>query len=223
MSSAGLLDGRCQRPGVGAVAVGAVERDIAGLRRVGDQRALGRAHLGEAAVGGPQAARAKRIVTAGIEDHHVEPGARTLHLAQHEVDVHHLKIDVGLARGIGGDRNQVIRAGDLDAVAGVIEQRDVGALNLPAERLHRQIHRRLVEIELGTAADQREAEGGECLGHQRRIVAGIVEPGHVLIGGVADYQRDALFGGGRRSEDQRDQERQRRIPPVTVKSPAHPQ
>ena len=221
MSSPACLTVDASALRVGAVAVGAVERDIAGLRRVGDQRAFRCAHLGEAAVGGPQAARAERIVPAGIEDHHVEPGARTLHLAQHEVDVHHLKIDVGLARGIGGDRNQIVRAGDLDAVAGVIEQRDVGALNLPAERLHRQIHRRLVEIELGAAADQREAERGERLGHQRRIVAGIVEPRHVLIGGVADYQRDALFSGGRRYEDQRDQERQRRIPPVTVKSPAH--
>ena len=39
-----------------AVAVGAVLRDVAGLGRVGDQRALGRAHLGEAAVRGAQAA-----------------------------------------------------------------------------------------------------------------------------------------------------------------------
>ena len=60
--------------------------------------------------------------------------------------------------------------------------------------------RRLVEIELGAAADQGEAEPGERLGHQRRIVAGIVEPGDVLIGGIADHQRDALFGGGRHGE-----------------------
>ena len=107
-------------------------------------------------------------------------------------------------------------------MAGVIEQRDVGALNLPAECLHRLIHRGLVEIELGAAADQREAERGERLGHQRRIVAGIVEPRHVLIGGVADYQCDALFGGGGRHEHQRDQERQRQTP-YPVKSPAHRQ
>ena len=155
---AGLLDGRGQRLGVGAVAVAAVLRDVAGLCRVGNQRAFRRAHLGEAAVGGAQAARAERVVTAGIEDHHVEPGARALHLAQHEVDVHHLEIDVGLARRIGADRNQIIRAGDLNAVAGVIEQRDVGALNLAAEILHGAVHRRLVEIELGAAADQGEAE-----------------------------------------------------------------
>ena len=88
-------------------------------------------------------------------------------------------------------------------MAGIIEQRDVGALNLAAEILHGQIHRRLVEIELGAAADQGEAEGRERLGHQRGIVAGVIEPGHVLIGGVADHQRDALFGRGRCCEGER--------------------
>jgi len=61
---------------------------------------------------------------------------RRVGLAQHEIDVHHLEIDVGLARRIGADRHQIIRAGDLHAMAGVVEQRDVGALNLPAEILH---------------------------------------------------------------------------------------
>ena len=140
MSSPACLIVAGQRLGIGAVAVGAVLRDVAGLRRVGDQRALRRAHLRKAAVGGAQAARAERIVTAGIEDHHVEPRARALHLAQHEIDVDHLEIDVGLARRIGADRHQIVRAGDLHAVAGIIEQRDVGALDLPAEILHGDVH-----------------------------------------------------------------------------------
>ena len=85
-------------------------------------------------------------------------------------------------------------------MAGIIEQRDVGALDLPAEILHGDIHRRLVEIELGAAADQGEAERAKRIGHQRRVVAGVIEPGDVLIGGVADHQRDALFGRGRRGD-----------------------
>jgi hypothetical protein len=74
-------------------------------------------------------------------------------------------------------------------VAGIIEQRDIGALDLPAETLHGGIHGRFIEIELGAVADQGEAEPTQRLGHQRRVVAGIVEPGDVLIGGIADDQR----------------------------------
>ena len=86
---------------------------------------------------------------------------------------------------------------------GIIEQRDVGALDLAAEILHGDVHGRLVEIELGAPADQGEAKGAQRLGHQRGVVAGIVEPGDVLIGRVADHQRDALFSGGGRGEGER--------------------
>jgi len=85
-------------------------------------------------------------------------------------------------------------------VAGIIEQRHVGALDLPAEILNGGIHGGLVEIELGAAADQGEAQTGERFRHQRRIAAGVVEPGDVLIGGIADHQRDTLLGGGGRGE-----------------------
>ena len=109
-------------------------------------------------------------------------------------------------------------------MAGIIEQRDIGALHLAAEILHGGVHRRFVEIELGAAADQGEAEAAERIGHQRRVVAGIVEPCDVLIGGVADHQRDALFGRSGRAEQQRQQERQRcQRPNFTADSPAHPQ
>jgi hypothetical protein len=44
-----------------------------------------------------------------------------------------------------------------------------------------------VEIEPGTSADQGKAEARERLGHQRRVVAAIIELGDVLIGGIAHY------------------------------------
>ena len=104
--------------------------------------------------------------------------------------------DVGLPRRIGADRHQIIRSVHLNAVAGIVEQRDVGALDLPTEVLHGGVERRLVEIELGASADQGEAEAEKRIGHQHRIVAGVVEPGDVLIGGIADHQRDALLRRG---------------------------
>ena len=81
---------------------------------------------------------------------------------------------------------------------------------------------RFIEIELGAVADQGEAEPTQRLGHQRRVVAGIVEPGDVLIGGIADHQRDPLLGRCRRGERQRKHDRQRRKrPDFTVESPTH--
>jgi hypothetical protein len=50
---------------------------------------------------------------------------------------------------MGIDRHQVIEAMGLDAMAGVIEQRDVGAGQLLAELLQRGVEAVLVEIEPG--------------------------------------------------------------------------
>ena len=77
---------------------------------------------------------------------------------------------------------------------GIIEQRDIGADELAAEILHRAIETRLVEIELGAVADQREAGAAQRFGHQGCIVPGIVERRDILIAGVSDNQRDALVG-----------------------------
>ncbi len=109
-------------------------------------------------------------------------------------------------------------------MARIIEQRDVGALDLAAEALDCDVHRRLVEIELGAAADQSEAEARQRLGHQGGIVARIVEPRHVLVGGIADHQRDAPFGGrlchaDERLPQQREQRRSRQAP--ALHSPVH--
>jgi len=77
-----------------------------------------------------------------------------VHLAQHEIDVHHLEIDVGFAGRVGADRHQIVGAVYLYAVAGIIEQRDVCALNLPPEILDVGIEGSFVEIDLGASADQ---------------------------------------------------------------------
>ena len=175
------------------MAVAAIMGNAAGLSCIGDQRAFRRSHLGKAAIGGAEAAGAEGIVPAGVEDDYVEPRARALHLPHHQVDVDHLEIDIGLARRIGVDWHKVVGAAHLDAVASVIEQCDVGALDLPSEVLHGVVQRRLVQIELGMFADQAEAEALKRFGHQHRIVAGIVEAGDVLIGGIAHHKRDAFL------------------------------
>ena len=54
-----------------------------------------------------------------------------------ETDIDHLEIDIGFLHRIGGHRNEIIDVADLHAVAGVIEQRDIGAGKLVAKRLDR--------------------------------------------------------------------------------------
>ena len=108
--------------------------------------------------------------------------------------VEHLEIDIGLARRIGVDRHEIVLAAHLHAVAGIVEQRDVGPCICASEGLHRLVERALVEVELRAAADQRETEPLRVRRDQRGVVAGIVEPRDVPVGRVADHQRHALLG-----------------------------
>jgi hypothetical protein len=168
------------------------------LCRIRDQRAVRRSHLGQTTIGGAQPPGAERIVATGVEDHEVEARAGSLHLPRHKADVHHLEIDVGLARRIGANRHQIIGAADLHAVAGVIEKRDIGALNPLAKILHGLIHRGLVKIELSATTNQDKTQAGKGVGHQPRVLARIVERGDISVGRVADYERYAFLGRRRR-------------------------
>ncbi len=199
-----------QRLGKGAVAVGAVLGHIAGLGRKRYECALGRLHLGETAAGRAQAAAAEWIVAAGVKDHEVELGARARHLTQHQLAVEHLEVHVGFARRFGVDRREVIRAPHLHGVTGIIKQPDIGAEQQVAEVLHRAVDTGFVEIELGTVADQREAERAQRFRHQRRIVLRIVEPPHRFVGGIADDQRHTLLGVCRYGQRQAGRENDRR-------------
>ncbi len=136
-----------------------------------------------------------------------------MHLIQNLADFQHLKIDVGLARRVGVDRHQIVGAVYLHTVTGVVEKRDIGSLNLLAETLYDLVQRRLVEVELRAATDQREAKFGECFGHQPGVVTGIVEARHVLIGGVADHKRHAPLRCRRIGPRQRKQDDQSRNDP----------
>jgi hypothetical protein len=193
-----FADGLRQGLGIGAVAAEAIERNVSGLRRVGNQRAFRRPHLGEPALSGAQPAPAERIVAAGIEEYHVEFGAGTLHGGKNQGRVHHLEQHVGFAGRIGVHRHQVIGAVHLDAVTGVIEQRDVGSHQLIAEFLQDAVEGGLVEIDLCAVADQREAEAAQRFRHQLGVVLRIIEPRHVLIAGVTDNECNPRVGECRR-------------------------
>ncbi len=176
-----------------AVAATAILRNVSWLGGERNQCALRCLHLRKPARRRAQAPSAERIVTAGVENDEIEPRARPFHLAQHEIGVEHLEIDIGLLGRVGADRHEVIRTAHLHAVSGIVEQTDIRPLQLRPETLHRAIETRLVEIELRTTADQREAERAQGLRHQLGVVGWIFEPRHMLVGGVADDERHALF------------------------------
>ena len=123
-----MLRQRRRERAVLAVAIGGRG---AGLGRIGDQDVrAGRLDLGEALPDRPRGHRplhglGKRIVAAGIEDHEPQFLGR-LDRDQDAVERERLVIDVGVAFQPGIDRNQIIGAVDLDAVAGVIDHGDIG-------------------------------------------------------------------------------------------------
>ncbi len=59
----------------------------------------------------------KGLVAAGVEDDDVD-ALVALHLAQHELDVDRLEVEIGLRPQRGVDRQEVVLVADGDAVAG---------------------------------------------------------------------------------------------------------
>ena len=139
-----------QRAGERAVGAGlAVERGLSGAGRERDQRALAGFHFGETGLHGDAAGGLggtnfgrERIVAAGIEEHQLDLGVAH-GLFEREVDIDGgAELDVHFGFEVGIDRQQVVGAVHRDAVAGIEEQRDVGAFGLLAEV--QQLFRHLV-------------------------------------------------------------------------------
>jgi hypothetical protein len=76
-------------------------------------------------------------------------------------------------------------------VSGEIDERGVAALDLAFEFDESATHRPASDI-LGR--DHVEAELGKLLRDRARVVHGLLQRRHVLIGVVADHQRHALGG-----------------------------
>jgi hypothetical protein len=149
--------------------------------------------LSQATIGSSQTSSPERVIPASIQDNQVQFGAGSLHLSQHKRYVDHLEIDIRLARGIGRDRNEVVRSANLKPVSGIIEQRNVSTDQLVAETLNYRIKLRLVEVHLGSAAYQDEAQSAQRIRNQEGIVSRIFEARNALIGRVADDESHSLF------------------------------
>ena len=99
--------------------------------------------------------RAKRIVAAGVEEHDVGlVGAAELHLLQDEVEVDGVEVEIALALHAGIDGHEIVAPGDLQAVAGIEEDGDVGVLQQVGEVADLGVERALVDVD---AEDDLEA------------------------------------------------------------------
>ena len=78
----------------------------------------------------------------------------------------------------------------------IIKEANISILQLATESLDCAIEVALVEINLGTASDQRKTKCFECLGHGIGIVCRIVDLWDVTVTRVADNEGDSLFGEG---------------------------
>src|SRR5262249_40929515 len=97
----------------------------------------------------------------------------------------------------------------LQTMTGVVKQTDFGAAQAVAEIADRLVERRLVEIDLRAVANQREAEILQRLCHQAGVAFGIGEAWNEAVLRIADDQRDAILGGGRKARHrEREQRRQ---------------
>jgi hypothetical protein len=202
-----MLRQRDRKRAVGAVAV---LRREAGLGRIRDQRVGAvRLNLGQAAADAARDNRAlhglaERIVAAGVEDHQAKL-LGGLDRNQDAVERQPLVVDIGVAFELGVNRDQIVRAFDLDAVAGIVDHGDVGIarhigkIAQHAPRLQRgQIMPGLHNFEAGVL---------QRLRHHCTVIDGVRERRRVLIRRVGKDQRHALSGESGRSAEQESQEK----------------
>ena len=131
----------------------------------------------------------ERIIPAGIEDHQPQL-LRRLDRNQHTVQRQRLvqNIRIGLKRRV--DRDEIVGAIKLDAVPGIIDNRDIRVPAPVAEVAQRLAQLADGQVQFGL--DRVEACRLEHRGNSRRVVRGIAELGHVPVGRIADHQRHAL-------------------------------
>ena len=180
----------------------AVERGLTGTGGEGDQGAFAGLHFRKAGLHRHAAGRpgigldlgGKRIVAAGIEEHQLDLGVAH-GLVERQIDVDGgAELDVHFRFDVGVDRQQIVHAADGDAVAGVEEHRDVGALRLFAEL--EQPFGHLVAGEVG-AFDDFESHIAKHARYRLGVDRGVGERLNILVGAVADDKGNTPVGLGR--------------------------
>jgi hypothetical protein len=133
----------------------------------------------------------ERVVAAGIENDDAGLAlAIDLHLAEYEIELHGLELQVAFAFEFGVGGHEVVLRADLQPVAGVEKQRDIGGCELVGEAAQCAIEFRFVGIEGLDHVKPGALEGGS---HVASVVQRVGERRRVDIGVVADDEGNAVF------------------------------
>jgi len=128
---------------------------------------------------------------------------------QDTIERKRLVVDVGIAFQAGVDRDQIVGAIDLNAVAGIIDHSDIGIAGAIGKIAQRAAG--FGGGNIATEIDHIEACILQRRCHHRAVVHRIGEGCDILVGGIADHQRDALLGKGRLARQHHQQRRQDKL------------
>ena len=153
----------------------------------------------------PNAAAGEGVVAAGVEKDEMASFSLA-EFGEHGIERNRPRRDVvGLVQ-LSADGDEVVAASELKAVSGIVEQRHVGVGRLQREFVDGALHGGEIEIELERDLEsQRLQRRGDIL----RVVRRIGERGDILVGAVADDEREAGLRP-RRQGGERDEGEERR-------------
>src|SRR5215831_16693693 len=208
---------------VGAVAPGSVGGRSSGLGGVGDDRPDRCFDPGQPALDPYRTRRCdgaleglrQRVVAACIEHENLQ-GPRLLKIAEHVVNLRK-PVKVLLAVELGIDRHQIIDAVELDGVAAVVEDADVGGLRSARKADDGVLHSGMVEVD---PPDNLEIHALERRRHILRVVRRIGQVWRIRVTAIADDERNAFVGPGVRVDDAaKDQPESKTAQPAHVPRP----
>jgi hypothetical protein len=187
----------CRKRAVGAFAVACHRASLGckGHQRVRHRRFdLGKAAADRTAGKRPLHGVGEWIVAAGVKDHEPQP-LRSLERLQHPVERNRFILDVEVADELCIGGHQIVDAVDLDAVTGIVDDRDIGVARGLGKFANdaAQVGDADVALVVDRVKTGLLEQGGYHFGVARRIG----QPWHLLILGHADDKRDALFGSRR--------------------------
>lgn len=193
-----------KRRGIGAHRAVAVERHVAGRSGIADQHVAfgavdaGEAPGGDATGGGPLHRGEERVVATGIQQHELQLRGAGQRM-QEVVEQDRLVFDVAVRGELRIDGDEEIVAAHLDAMAGIVDEADIGTGDLFLEAGKGLRHRRAAGV-----LEHRHLEAGRLQRrlHRRDVVGRVLQLRRRRgIGGIADQKGGLARGKGRLADD----------------------
>src|SRR5262249_27907270 len=169
-----------------------VERLLIDAGGVNDHQPVRRCRDRETAPGADASPRDPRewVVPASVDDEQDELCAGARQALHHPAKLDRFVRQILRAAHVDVDGQQEVRATHLHAVASEEQDRDAAARHPVDQRVQGLVHAAAIKVR---ARENLEADGTEFDTDRAGVAYGPVKPAHVLIGVVADHERDALL------------------------------